>query len=163
MIVSFDLDDTLYVDPNVSSTEKSLKFPFNRIYRERLRLGAVNLMNRIRKNGIGLWIYTTSFRSERYIRAYFRHYGIKLDEVINGQRHQREVQRDQAVPLPSKYPSRYRIDLHIDDDPTVKQNGKVFGFRVLLIEQNTENWDELVWHEIEKLKNQKAPDLASHP
>ena len=38
MIVSFDLDDTLYVSPNEFKTEKELGFPWNKIYKERLRL-----------------------------------------------------------------------------------------------------------------------------
>ena len=36
MIVSFDLDDTLYVSPNEFKTEKELAFPWNKIYKEML-------------------------------------------------------------------------------------------------------------------------------
>ena len=115
MIVSFDLDDTLFVNPTVIKTENALKFPYNHIFKERLRLGTVELLLKIRDNNIKLWIYTTSFRSEKYIKRLFKCYGIKIDNVINGIRHQQEVQRNKTEPLPSKYPSSYRIDLHIDE------------------------------------------------
>ncbi len=64
-------------------------------------------------------MYTTSFRSEQYIRGLFRCYGIKFDNIVNGARHAREVQAGHTEAMPSKYPSKYRIDLHIDDDRSV--------------------------------------------
>lgn len=44
MKVSFDLDDTLFVSLENFKTEVELKFPFNRIYKEHLRLGTIDLM-----------------------------------------------------------------------------------------------------------------------
>lgn len=152
MKVSFDLDDTLFVSPENFKTEKELKFPFNKIYKERLRLGTISLLNYIREQGIELWIYTTSFRSERYIRGLFRCYGIKLDSVINGERHACEVQADKRESMPSKYPSKYRIDLHIDDDISVVQNGKTYGFKVFLIGAQDDEWDKKIIEEIEKIR-----------
>lgn len=82
MIVSFDLDDTLFVSPDKFKTEEELKYPWNKVYKERLRLGTISLMKQLKDEGIRIWIYTTSFRSERYIRGLFRHYEIKLDSII---------------------------------------------------------------------------------
>ncbi|MBQ3665124.1 MAG: hypothetical protein II919_03355 [Lachnospiraceae bacterium] len=92
MKISFDLDDTLFVSPQKFKTEKELKFPWNKIYKERLRYVTIALFNYIRHQDIELWIYTTSFRSESYIKNLFKHYGIKPDYVVNGERHAREVQ-----------------------------------------------------------------------
>jgi len=152
MIISFDLDDTLFVNPAVTPTETAPKFPYNRIYPDRLRLGAVELLSRIRDSGIKLWIYTSSFRSEKYITSYFKRYGIKIDHVINGQRHAREVQGDKKEPLPSKYPSRYRIALHVDDDVSVAQNGRAYGFRVFLLKADHPDWVENLWNKIQQVK-----------
>ncbi len=135
MIVSFDLDDTLYVSAEKFRTESKLRFPWNKIYKERLRLGTIELFERLHSEGIETWIYTTSFRSERYIRHLFQHYGIKVSQVINGYRHMKEVQGSRTEPMPSKYPAKYRIDLHIDDDVSVLANGKTYGFKVFLISQ----------------------------
>lgn len=151
MKVSFDLDDTLFVSPENFKTEEELKFPFNKIYRERLRLGTKDLMNWIREQGIELWVYTTFFRSERYIRGLFRRYGIKLDAVVNGERHAREVQANKREAMPSKYPGKYRIDLHIDDDISVVQNGRIYGFKVFLIGSQDDRWIEKIKQEIKIL------------
>lgn len=152
MRVSFDLDDTLFVDPEKFKTEKEPRFPFNKIYRERLRFGTIGLFKYLKEHDIEAWIYTTSFRSERYIRGLFRCYGIRLCEVVNGARHAREVQRGSREAQPSKYPGKYRIDLHIDDDISVKQNGDTYGFRVHIIGAEDERWAEKIIGAIERIK-----------
>lgn len=152
MRVSFDLDDTLFVNPAKFSTEKALPFPFGKLYRERLRLGTIALFKYLKENGIEAWIYTTSFRPERYIRGLFRCYGIRLCEIVNGERHAREVQKNSGEALPSKYPGKYRIDLHIDDDISVKQNGDTYGFRVLIVSAEDGQWTEKIIKRIEEIR-----------
>ena len=152
MIVSFDLDDTLFVSPENFKTEKELRFPFNKIYKERLRLGTKELFRKLQSDGIETWIYTTSFRSENYIRNLFKHYGIKIGAVVNGSRHMAEVQGNRKEPMPSKYPSKYRISLHVDDDISVFQNGKSYGFKVFLIGPQDDEWVEKVFAEAQRIK-----------
>lgn len=152
MRVSFDLDDTLFVDPKKFKTEKPLPVPLRWIFRERLRLGTVGLLKELKNRRVDIWVYTTSYRSEQYIRGLFRFYGIKLCEVVNGARHAKEVQRGALEGMPSKYPSKYRIDLHIDDDISVRQNGDIYGFRVLIVGGEDEHWTEKILAETERLE-----------
>lgn len=153
MRISFDLDDTLFVSEETFKVEPALKFPFNKIYKERLRLGTVALLNNIRKQGIELWVYTTSYRSEHYIRGLFRCYGIYFDKIINGARHAQEVQAGRTEAMPSKYPSKYRIDLHIDDDRSVAANGKIYGFHVFIVGGQDEEWADKIAKEIERIRS----------
>ena len=152
MRISFDLDDTLFVSEKKFNTERAPRFPFNLLYKERLRQGTVGLMEKLRDAGIEVWIYTTSFRSERYIRALFALYGIRPDAVVNGERHAREVQGRRREAMPSKYPSKYKIDLHIDDDVSVLQNGGTYGCRVLIVGEQDDAWTEKILREIEKIQ-----------
>lgn len=152
MRISFDLDDTLFVNPDKFAVEKPPRFPLNKLYKERLRLGTVNLLKKLSELGIEVWIYTTSFRSERYIRGLFRCYKIHLDGVVNGKRHAAEVQNGKREPMPSKYPSKYKIDLHIDDDISVKQNGDIYGFRVHIIGAEDERWTDKIIERIEEIR-----------
>lgn len=144
MKVSFDLDDTLFVPPDKFRTEKPPCFPFDLIFKERLRLGTKELFHYLREKNIDIWIYTTSFRSESYIRGLFRCYGLTVDRVINGAVHEKEVQGERREAMPSKYPAKYRIDLHIDDDPSVAQNGKIYGFKVFLLGGQDDEWTEKI-------------------
>lgn len=152
MIVSFDLDETLFVNPEKIPVENRLCFPLDRIYRDRLRKGTPELFQWISKNDIKLWIYTTSFRPEWYIKSIFRHYGVKVDNIINGRRHAEEVQRNNTEILPSKYPSKYHIDLHVDDEISVYQNGIAYGFRVYLMKENDINWTDNIRNEIIRIR-----------
>ncbi|MDE7099385.1 MAG: HAD family hydrolase [Ruminococcus sp.] len=155
MIVSFDLDETLFVNPEKIPVEKPLKFPLCRIYRDRLRAGAVDLLTWINKSDIHLWIYTTSYRSLRYISSIFRHYGIRIDNIINGKRHAEEVQGNRKEIMPSKYPAKYHIDLHVDDEISVYQNGIAHGFRVYLLKENDTEWTNKIKAEIIRIKKIK--------
>ena len=101
MRISFDLDEVLLVDPRTFETEPPPPFPLNRIYTERLRKGTVRLIHELQAEGFEVWVYTSSFRSEAYIRSLFRPYRIRFDEIVNSPRHLEEVQRKNATPLPS--------------------------------------------------------------
>jgi hypothetical protein len=54
MRVSFDLDEVLFVSPKTHKTEPPLKFPFNRIFKERLRLGTPDLIRSLQGMGLHL-------------------------------------------------------------------------------------------------------------
>ena len=153
MRISFDLDDTLFVAEEDGFTlEPPLKFPWCRIYHERLRRGTIALMQRLREADCEIWVYTTSFRSPFYIRSLFRHYGIRIDSIVNGARHAKEVQADHRDPMPSKYPAHYRIDLHVDDDRSVYANGQYYGFRVFQIGPPDNEWADKIMQQVEKIK-----------
>lgn len=49
MRISFDLDEVLFVFPQTHKTEPPLMFPFNLIYKERLRLGTPELIPKLLK------------------------------------------------------------------------------------------------------------------
>jgi hypothetical protein len=155
MKVSFDLDGALFINEDMIDAEAGLKFPFKYFYKEKLRLGTIDIMKKIIKNDIDLWIYTTSFRSRHYIKKYFKNYGIKikLKNIVNGQRHIDEIQNNQNETLPSKYPPKYNIDLHIDDDISIKQSGYIYGFKVFVLLENNINWVKELWEEILKIKS----------
>ena len=156
MKVSFDLDDTLFVSPDEFETETAPHFLFKRKYKERLRKGTIELFEKLQDMDVEIWIYTTSFRSERYIRGLFRCYGLEVESIVNGERHAKEVQGERAEAMPSKYPSKYRIDLHIDDDVSVAQNGRVYGFKVFIVGPQDDNWVEKIIEEVERIKHVKS-------
>lgn len=152
MRVSFDLDEVLFVSPQTHKTEPPLKFPFNRIYKERLRLGTPDLIRSLQKLGYEVWVYTSSFRSERYIRGLFRLYGVRFDGIVNGTRHLREVQRDNRTTLPQKLPNRYRISLHIDDEEVICSLGPQYGFKAYQLNAEDDEWKEKIIRRADEIR-----------
>ena len=152
MRVSFDLDEVLFVNPETHKTEEELKFPFNRIFKERLRLGTPELINTLQKMGYEVWVYTSSFRSESYIRSLFHHYGVKFDGIVNASRHLKEVQKNSPTILPQKVPNRYRISLHVDDESVICSYGKEYGFDSYQLDAPDDEWKEKVIAKAEEVK-----------
>ena len=145
MRVSFDLDEVLFVSPLTHKTEPQLPFPLKYFFPERLRLGTPDLISTLQQQGYEVWIYTSSFRSEDYIRRLFRAYGVRLDGIVNGERHLREVQRDNKNTLPQKLPNRYRISLHIDDEEVICSAAGQYGFRAYQLDtRDDDKWKEKI-------------------
>ncbi len=156
MRVSFDLDEVLFVSPQTHKTEPPLPFPLNRFFRERLRLGTPALIRELQTLGYEVWIYTSSFRSEQYIRRLFRCYGVRLDGIVNGERHLREVQRGSRTPLPQKLPNRYRISLHVDDERVVCSWGREYGYSTYQLNAQDDEWKEKI---VQKAKEVREKEL----
>ena len=151
MRISFDLDDVLFVSPETYETEPEPRFPYNKIFTDRLRKGTPELIHSLQKQGFEVWIYTSSYRTEVYLRALFRAYGVHFDHIVNAQRHQKEVQRDRKQILPQKMPNFYHISLHVDDEKAVHENGRRYGFRTMRIFEPDSNWVEKVLKEANRV------------
>ena len=158
MRVSFDLDEVLFVSPKTHKTEPALPFPLNKIFRERLRLGAPDLIRSLQDSGYQVWIYTSSFRSERYIRRLFRLYGVRLDGIVNAERHLREVQGNRRERLPQKLPSRYRISLHVDDEAVIASWGREYGFHTYLLNAQDDDWKEKIIAHADRIRRMEHPE-----
>ncbi len=144
MRISFDLDEVLFVSPDTHKTEPPLIFPLNKIFQERLRLGTPDLVRALQKMGYEVWVYTSSFRTERYIKTLFRLYGVKFDGIVNAQRHLREVQQGHKEILPQKMPSKYRISLHIDDEAIICSQGRQYGYEAYQLDADDDSWKEKI-------------------
>ena len=136
--------------------EKALPFPAKRAFRERLRLGTPELINHLQALGYEVWVYTSSFRSEGYIKSLFRLYGVTFDGIVNGSRHLKEVQRDNRTVLPQKLPNRYRISLHIDDEMVICTLGSQYGFRTYHLDAQDDDWKEKIIQRADEIKNLNA-------
>ena len=152
MRVSFDLDEVLFVSPATHKTEKAPIFPFNKIYKERLRLGTPELINKLQSLGYEVWVYTSSYRTEKYIKRLFRLYHVKFDGIINAQRHLKEVQRDNKNILPQKMPSKYRISLHVDDENVICSLGRQYGYNTYQLDAQDDDWKEKILERAEQIK-----------
>lgn len=91
-----------------------------------------------------MWVCTTSYRSAWRIRRLFWLHGIRLDGVVNQQRHDREAQARCTKHSPS-----FGIDLLIDDSEGVRIEGERHGFRVLVVAPEDAQWAEKVQAAVE--------------
>jgi len=152
MRISFDIDDTLVCGPDVP-VEQSVPWWCRWMYPERLRHGTRELMRELAGRNHRLWIYTTSYRGPWYLRGWFRSIGIRVEDVVNQDRHDQVIGRMRFAGYPpSKYPRAFGIDLHIDDSEGVAMEGREHGFRVLVVSPNDVDWTTRVLEAVEEKK-----------
>ncbi|CAA9301697.1 MAG: hypothetical protein AVDCRST_MAG56-5574 [uncultured Cytophagales bacterium] len=154
MKIAFDLDGTLITG--------GYTFPTQRTYAllkacgvEALRKGTIDLMRYFQQQGEEVWIYTTSYRSTFYIRLLFGLHGIFVNGVVNQAVHNQRVKDRTDWPRCSKYPPAFGIDLLVDDQEGVKMEAERYGFRMIWIKPEQDDWTEKVIHEYRKLKKEQ--------
>lgn len=145
MRISFDLDDTLICDSSVP-TEQHLSRWQRWRYPEPLRHGTRSLMAALVQRQCPIWLYTSSCRCPRYLKAWFASMGIPIEGVVNLERHHQTV----GLRGPSKFPPAFGIDLHIDDSLGVAMEGASHQFAVLVVKPDDADWAEKVLTEVDQ-------------
>ncbi len=144
-MITFDLDDTLICwQPDIPTEPVTLPWHHRWFRMEPLRYGTVDLFKQLRKLGWQIGIYTTSHRKSKYIKKLFSLYGLKLDLVINQDKHEKLIQNLRGKKKPSKLPSWVNSKLHIDDSHGVFLEGKRFHFRALIVDPLDYDWTKKV-------------------
>ena len=161
MRVSFDLDEVLFVSPKTHLTEPPLPFPLNKFYPERLRLGTPELIHALQSMECEVWVHTSSFRPERYIKTLFRLYGVRFDGIVNGDRHLREVQRDSRTILPQKLPNHYRISLRVDDESAICSLGGEYGFEAYQLDAQDDEWKDKIIERVKAIRRLRLERMAA--
>ncbi|RSK35515.1 hypothetical protein [Hymenobacter metallilatus] len=138
MRLAFDLDNTLIRNNYAFPLAKPYWPLLARLFsNEGLRQGIREVVAFCREQGWEVWVYTTSYRSKWHIRRLFWLHGIRLDGVVNQQRHDRYV-RVRCT----KHPPTFGIELLVDDSEGVRLEGERHGFRVLVVRPDDERWTE---------------------
>lgn len=145
MKIAFDLDDTLILSaPDVEVEIPKIKWVAKSLKLEKLRKGTVEIFKFCKGKGISISIYTTSFRSSFYIRLLFLLHGISLEKVVNQTLHLLRVKN-----RCSKFPPEFGIDLLVDDSEGVKIEGEKYGFEVIHIKRDNQDWVQEIKQAIE--------------
>lgn len=161
MRISFDLDDTLICYREGTPCEPRPPW-YRRLLapREPLRLGTCSLVRALRARGWEVWVYTTSHRSPASVRRWLRSYRIRVARVINQDEHDRHARRTAHGRHPSKNPSAFDIDLHVDDSDGVHLEGERHHFRVVVVAPDDAGWAEKVLAAVEAIRPAPDPALA---
>lgn len=120
-------------------------------------MGMERLVRQLDEMGVDICIYTTSARPLWYIRRLLKSYGVRPSLIVNQAIHDRAI-ANLAIkgPKPTKIPTLFGIDLHVDDSLGVSMEGKRFNFQVLVVNPDDENWDEKVIEAVEKLGRNRS-------
>lgn len=155
--ISFDIDDTLACQAHHCAVEHSRLPAFvHRWLGEPLRMGTRDLTRELRRRGCSIWVYTSSGRTPSYIRRWLLLHGIHVDGVVNSVRHSHALTARGLTNAPSKLPTAFDIDLHVDDSEGVQIEGQHHGFRVVVVRPDDESWAQRVLHAAAEVQAQLA-------
>ena len=153
--ISFDVDDTLICyGPDTPREPNRVPWILRPLFREPLRWGSVSLMRQLVREGWEICIYTTSHRSPAYLRWLLRFHGIRVRTVVNQYGHKRMLAQHGLRARPSKFPRAFGIDLHVDDSEGVAEEGRVFGFQVVVVSPDDRRWTERVIEAARRMRGQ---------
>lgn len=138
-LVSFDLDEVVFAaDP--SEAEKPLSFFKRRHYTERIRRGVPEVFAAFKEKGFDVWVYTSGYRSEEYLRTLFKAYKAEPDGMINGFG-ERKSKRQKEI-IHSLFDS-YKESVHVDLAGVVVSHPGSSDFTQTDIDKNSD-WAEQV-------------------
>ena len=112
--VTMDLDEVIFLSGEDMPAEKPLRFPANRIYKERIRLGVPALMHLLSVKGYDLWVYSSRFHSLEYVKYYFKKYSVRVTGIITGMTGRDRRRRLMLKNTEKLFAEKYKETLHID-------------------------------------------------
>ena len=149
--VTLDLDEVVFVDDKNAPMEKGLHFPYNRMYKERVRLGIPALLHYFGKQGYDVWVYTAKYYSYDYIRAYFKKYYVKLDGVITGTARKVKDKDEEKKKTEQLFKAKYVETIHVDNNSLVRSFRDSKEFEDYELSGNPESWSQEVMNVIKGL------------
>ena len=150
--VTLDLDETVFLPEGDPFPEKPLRFPLNRFYKERLRLGIPALFHMLNNSGYDIWIYTARYYSVNYIKFYLKHYHVHVTSIVTGTARKGPPGTDTRKALETMLESRYESTVHIDKSEVIRTFTNPRSFEEFPLSGVPEAWSREVMDVFEKMK-----------
>ena len=150
--VALDLDETVFFPEGDPSPEKPLRFPLNRFYKERLRLGIPALFHMLNDSGYDIWIYTARYYSVNYLKYYLKHYRVHVTGIVTGTARKGPASSDTRKAMESMLESRYESTVHIDKNGIIRTFPGSRSFEEFPLSGAPETWSREVMDVFEKMK-----------
>lgn len=153
--VTLDLDEVVFCRDGEECV-KPLPFPYSRWYKERIRRGIPALLHHLSKLDYDIWVYTSRYYSYEYIRAYFRHYSVRLDGIITGMARRGQAQEEANKRMAKLLYNRYNETLHIDRAMVLRTGKDVKRYEVYPVEDGGDGWAGAVMKLVDGLKREEG-------
>ncbi len=147
---AIDLDEVLF--RMEGPLESALPFPWNRMYRERIRRGVPALFHFLAKNGYDIWLYSSNYYSTDYIQNYFRKYHVKVTGVMTAIGKRAKAAGDAGKNLEKLITNKYSSTVHIDNDMVLLIDRETKEFREFLLSGEDAAWSQEIMDAIARIE-----------
>ena len=152
--VTLDLDEVVFHSGPKEEAEPRLRFPWNRLYRERLRNGVPALFHHLKTLGYDIWIYTAGYYSMDYLQRCFRHYQVQLDGVVTGLTSRRPGVEGIRNQMQALMAVQYPKTVHIDGSSVLCIDRTAHEFNEFPLSGASDTWAQEVREAIDKYESQ---------
>ena len=153
---ALDLDEVLLRGEDDPFLEKLLPFPWNRLYRERIRLGVPALFHQLEKSGYDIWLYSFQYHSADAIQDFFRRYHVHVDGVITAVEKRQAAGREDGESLEKLIQNKYRCTLHVDNESVLQIFRDTKEHREFPLSGAPDTWSQEIVDMLEKLESESG-------
>ncbi len=145
---AFDLDEVLLRGEDDPYLEKPLPSPWDKTYKERIRLGVPALFHALEKSGYDIWLYSMGYPSVDAVQDYFRLYHVNVTGVIAAVGTKKAAA---GAELEKLIQGKYRCTLHIDNDMVLQIRRDTREHREFPLSGAPDTWSREIIEVLEKL------------
>ena len=149
--VTLDLDEVVFRPEGDPCTEKKLRFPLNRFYRERLRAGIPALFHDLNAKGYDIWVYSAQYYSMEYVKLLFRHYHVRVTGIVTGTARKYPKGAGSGKEIEKMVTARYRTTLHIDNNLVLRTSTDSTEFEEYRVNDAGSGWAREIMEIIGKM------------
>ena len=150
--VTLDLDEVVFRPGTDSCLEGALRFPLNRIYKERIRRGIPALFHELNAKGYDIWVYSAQYYSLDYLVYFFKHYHVKVTGIVTGTAKKTAGAALEKKATEKLLEARYKTTLHIDNEMVLRTHRDSKEFEEYKLGGAPENWSREVIDAVGKMK-----------
>lgn len=141
-LVSFDFDEVLLAAAGMKEAPLTSGL-FENKYKQRLRIGAPEVIRAFKDKGYDTCIYTSEYWDEEEFKDFFSLYGLEIDIIVNGVNDKRNNVSGNAEHIKEMLRDKYKLIAHVDNEAVVYTNHETKDFAIIDLE-NTEEWAKSV-------------------
>ena len=143
--VTFDLDEVILGFTDEGELEKTLPFPLNKEYKERIRKGVPALFHFLSEHDYDIWVFTSKFYSMDYLRNLFRKYHVHIDGLVTGTAKKTSINEAGKKDIDKMLADKYKSTLHVDNDMIIQSySDKSIEFKEFEINKEKGKWSDVV-------------------
>ena len=150
---AFDLDEVLFQSDQCEYLEKPIPFPWNKIYKERIRLGVPALFHYLAKNGYDIWVYSAQYYSTDYIQKYFQKYHVRVDGIMTAIGKRGKSAGDTNKRIEKMITDKYTSTIHIDNDSVLQISSATRKYQDFALPGDFSEWSKHVMDAVDAIES----------
>ena len=154
---TFDLREVVFCGED-EETQAPPKFPFNRIFKERIRSGIPTLFHFLNTHGYDIWVYTSAYYSLEYIRKLFNAYHVHVDGIVTGSGRPQSKDSKSQKELNALIRNKYAQTVHIDRSTVVLSHAGKKEFEHFTLKDDPSLWSREVMQILQKKLHEEVSE-----